>query len=149
MKKVLLSIPLLYLLAATSCEKEPEVVTETVTVTDTVTVTKTDTITVTVKDTLDQSVAVTVEPYTQTYYTSLGYYSSVTQNFSVTNLGSEEYDWVRITFEATTADGAKYSGSSSVFDLAVGETLSGQAYISVADKQCTSVKVKKVEVTIY
>ena len=143
MKKILLSIPLLYLLAATSCEKEPEVITETVTVTET------DTITVTVKDTLDQSVAITVEPYTQTYYTSLGYYSSVSQNFSVTNLGSEEYDWVSVTFEATTADGAKYTGASSVYNLGVNETLSGQAYISVADKECVSVKIKKTEVVIY
>lgn len=145
LKRHFLLLPIVTLLLfLTSCKKE-EAKTITITITETVTVTDT----VTVTETVTESVAIVMKPIEQDYFSSLGYYGSVKLDYSVTNLGDKKIDWIDITFEATTKDGSKYNVTGMIWDIEAGETISDLAYGTVAEKECTSLKVKKVEITIY
>ncbi len=136
MKKLFIAVPLICaMFFNSSCKKDVE--TETIYITDTLTVLQ------------NNSVAITMDPFDQTYYSSLGYYSMVSQNFSVTNIGDKKIDYLTVTFEAITKDGAKYNGSGYIQDIGINETISGSTYITVGDKECASIKVKSVEITIY
>jgi hypothetical protein len=125
MKKLFIAVPLIGAMFLTSCKKETETITEI----------------------QNNSVAISLEEFNQDYYSSLGYYSSATQNYSVTNIGDKEISSLKVKFEATTSDNSTYTASDYIFDLGVGETVSSQAYISVADKECASVQATEVEIT--
>ena len=105
--------------------------------------------TITVTETVNQSVAIGMEPLQQTFYSSLNTYSSVSLNYSATNIGDKKIDFLDVTFEATAKDGSKYNGLGVITDIEVGETISANSYITVGEKECTSVKVKTVEITVY
>ena len=137
MKKLFIAVPLVCAMFFNSSCKKDEAETETIYITDTLTVLQ------------NNSVAITLDPFDQTYYSSLGYYSSVSQNFAVTNIGDKKIDYISVNFEAITKDGAKYNGSGFIQNIGVNETISGSTYITTGDKECTSLKVKSVEITIY
>lgn len=143
MKKLFIAVPLMgVLFFNSSCKKDEP---ETITVTETVTVT--DTLTVT--ETLNNSVAITMEPYSQIFIGGGYGYGSVSQNFSATNIGDKKISYLFITFEAKADDGSIYTGTGSLTDIGINETISGQTYISTGDKECKSIKVKEVEITTY
>lgn len=127
MKKLFFALPLVGALMLTSCKKETE--------------------TITVTETVNESVALTLEPFGQEYYSSLSQWSAVDVDYSATNLGDKEISTLEVKFEAITSDGSTYAGSDFFFDLGTGETVSSQVYIGVADKECVSVKVKELEIT--
>lgn len=127
MKKLFIAVPLMGMFLFNSCSKETE----------------------TVIETRNETVIVEVNPFEQTYYSASLGYSSATVNYSVSNQGDKEISSLLVKFEATTADGSIYSGSDYIFDLDVNDIISSKAYISVADKECKSVKVKEVEITTY
>ena len=103
----------------------------------------------TIVETENETVVIALEPFEQTYYSPTLGYSAVTVDYSANNQGDKEVSSLEVTFEATAADGSVYTGSDFIFNLGVDENISSQVYISVADKQCTSVKVKEVEITTY
>lgn len=129
MKKLFFALPIVGALMLTSCKKETE--------------------TITVTEIVNESVALTLEPLDQEYYSSLAQWSYVDVDYSVTNLGDKEISTLEVKFEAKTSDGSIYTGSDFFFDLGTGETVSSQVYINVADKECVSVKVKELEITTY
>jgi len=131
MKKLFFALPLVGVFMLTSCEKEPETITETIT------------------ETVNESVVLTLEPFDQDYYTYSLDWGSVKMDYSATNLGDKEISMLEVKFEAKTSDGSTYAGSDYFFDLGKGETLSSQVFISVADKECVSVKVKELDITTY
>ena len=145
MKKIFITVSLLSAaLFNSSCKKdEPETVTVTETVTETVTVTDT----VTINSVELQSIVLTVKPFEQSYFGSTSGYSSVTVDYSANNLGDKEISILLVKFEAITKDGSIYNGSDYIFDLGKGDNISSQSYISVASKECTSVRIKEVEIT--
>lgn len=118
----------------TSCTKEPEVVTETITVTDTVSV--------------SNSVAIYMEPFDQLDFGN-GDYGMAELNYTVKNVGEQKIGSLKITFEAETKDGSKYVGTDYQTDLAINSDVSSQLFITTADKECSSIKVKEIEITIY
>ena len=103
----------------------------------------------TIVETENETVVVVLSPFEQTNFGSGLGYSSVTVDYSANNQGDKEISSLEVKFQATTSDGSVYSGSDYIFNLGVDENISSQVYISVADKQCTSVKVKEVEITTY
>jgi hypothetical protein len=127
MKKLFITVPLMGMFLFNSCSKETE----------------------TVIETENETVVVVLNPFEQTYYSPTLGYSSATVNYSVNNQGDKEISSLLVKFEATTSDGSIYSGSDYIFNLAVNDIISSQVYISVADKECKSVKIKKVEITTY
>ena len=135
MKKLFISIPFIAVVAFSSCEKEPETITETVTVTDTLTVTQ------------NNSVGLYLEKFEQIYIGAGFGYGAATQNYSVTNLGEKKISVLEVKFEAKTSDNSTYTANDFIFDLGVGETTSSQGYISTADKECSAVKIKEIEIT--
>lgn len=127
MKKLFIAIPMMGGILFNSCTKEPE----------------------TIIETQNETVVVTVEPFEQEYYSFSDDYSSVTVDYSANNQGDKEISSLQVKFEATTTDGSIYSGSDYIFDLEVGDNISGNVYINVSGKECNTVKVKEVEITTY
>lgn len=117
-----------------SCKKETETITETVTVTDSVSV--------------SNSIAVYLDPFAQLDLGG-GTYGFADVKYSVQNIGEQDIDAISVTFEAETMDGSKYVQTDYLSTLTVDDDVSSQTFISTADKECKSVKVKEVEITIY
>lgn len=90
-------------------------------------------------NTTEPSVALTLEPLDQWYYSSLTEWGYAEVDYSATNLGDKNISSLKVKFEAKTADGSIYTASDYFYDLGTGETVSSQAYINVADKECISV----------
>lgn len=136
MKKLFIAAPLLgALLFNSSCKKEPEVIVETVTVTDTLTITQ------------NNSVGLSLQPFNQIYIGAGFGYGSATVDYSVNNLGDKKISTLKVTFEATADDNTTYTAIDYIFDLEVGETTNSQGYVSTSDKECKSIKVKELEIT--
>lgn len=121
-----------------SCTKEPQTITETITVTET------DTVTTVVS----HSIAVYLEPFEQSDWGASGF-SAVDQNFTLENISDVKLNTVKITFEALTTDNSKYTASDYTFDIEPGDQISSQGFISTASKECSSVRVKAIEITVY
>lgn len=143
MKKLLIPVMVLAVgLGMQSCSTEPETVTETVTVTNTVI--EKDTVT----EVVSHSVALYLEKFDQSDWGSSGF-GAVYQDYTLENISDVKIDAVKIVFEAMTTDNSKYTSSDYVFDIDPGDQISGQGFISVASKECNSVRIKEIEVTVY
>lgn len=127
MKKLFIAVPLMGMFLLNSCKKETE----------------------TVIETQNETVVITLKPFEQTYYSSSLGYGSVTVDYSANNQGDKKINSLEVKFEATTTDGSRYNGSDYIFDIDVNDNISSQVFISVADKECESVRVKEVEITTY
>ena len=152
MKKLLFAVPIFgTMLFSISCTKEPETITETVTVTqtDTVYVNSTDTITVTQTDTLDErtTAAIIIEKFDQLYFSSTDTYASAEVFYAGLNLGDEKISMVSFECEALAADATTYTTTAYLFDLWPNIKSSDKVYIDTDGKKCLSVSVKSVMVT--
>jgi uncharacterized lipoprotein YajG len=137
MKKLFIAVPLMGMFLFNSCKKETETIIETETIVETVT------------EIENKTIIIALDPFQQTYYNASLGYSSVVVDYSAYNQGDKKISTLEVRIEATTADGSVYVGSDYIFNLDVDDNVSSQLYISVADKECKSIKVKEVEITTF
>lgn len=135
MKKLFIAVPIIgTMLFNSSCTKEPETVTETITVTDTVNVVQ------------NNSVGIYLKEFEQLDFGNSTYGMAI-GDYTVQNVGEKKITSLKIVFEAQTMDGSKYTTTDYRSDIAVGDEISAQYYIDTADKKCQFVRVKSIEIT--
>jgi len=85
----------------------------------------------------------------QTYYSSLGDWSSAQIYYEVENTGGMEIDYYKVYFTATMTDGSKVYDWDNGSSVGVGKVQSDNTYIDTQDKKLSNVVITSYDLTSY